>query len=357
LNGENGFNLNNTIGADHLDDYSVNLGVSWEADIWGKIKNRKEAALVTYLQSQEAAKALQTRLIAASASAYYNLVMLHEQLDIAKRNLVLSDSIVQMMRLQMEGGEATALAVQQAQVQQKITASLIPTLELAVGIQENALGILMSRQPGSITTTKDMSGFIIPDHFKTGVPASLLSHRPDVRESELALRAANSRIGVAQANMYPALSINAVGGLNSFQSGNWLTLPASLFGNVAGNLMQPVFNKRRLKTQLAVSKIEYEQLVANFKRNVLAAATEVSDALIQSEKLKEKVEITYSKNSILKEAVPNARLLFTNGMANYLEVITVQQSLLQNELEIADLKKQQITAYIQLYRSLGGGGE
>lgn len=355
LNGTNGFNLNNTIGTNHLDDYSVNLGASWDADIWGKIKNQKEVALATYMQSTETVKALQTRLISVTASSYYNLLMLHEQLAIADKNLILNDSIVHIIRLQMENGEVTALAVQQAEVQKKKTASLIPILEQALYIQENALGILMARQPGSLAITQNLYSFTIPDTFKTGIPASLLSYRPDVRESEFALRAANARIGVSQANMYPALSINVVGGLNSFQSGNWLTLPASLFGNVAGNLLQPVFNKRRLKTQLNISKIEYEQVVINFKSKVMNAATEVSDALIQAEKLKEKIEIANSQNIILKSALPNAQLLFTNGMANYLEVISVQQNLLQNELDIANLKRQQITAYIQLYRSLGGG--
>jgi multidrug efflux system outer membrane protein len=214
---------------------------------------------------------------------------------------------------------------------------------------------LMSRQPNVLPTTQDLSSFVIPDDFKTGIPASLLSHRPDIKESELVLRAANARIGVAQANMYPALSINAAGGLNSFQADKWLVLPASLFGNAAGNLLQPIFNKRQLRTQLNVSKIEYEQAVINFKSKLLNAAGEVSDALMQLEKLKEKIEIYNSQNLILQKAVPNSQQLFINGMANYLEIITAQQGLLKNELESADLKRQQITAYIQLYRSLGGG--
>lgn len=355
LNGKNGFNLNNTIGGNHLDDYSVNLGVSWEIDIWGKVKNKTEAALATWLQSREVAKAVQTRLITSAASAYYNLLMLHEQLKIARRALALSDSIVQIVRLQMENGEVTTLAVEQAEAQQKNTASLIPTIELALGIQENALSILMSRQAGAVIITQDSFSFHIPEHFKTGVPAGLLSRRPDVKESELELRAANARIGLAQANMYPVFSINAQGGLNSFQAENWLVFPASLFGNVAGNILQPVFNKRQLKTQLNVTKIEYEKASINFKSKFLNAAAEVSDALMQSEKLKEKIDIYQSQYLILQKALPNAQKLFANGMANYLEVITTQQNLLQNELGLADLKRQQTTAYILLYRSLGGG--
>jgi multidrug efflux system outer membrane protein len=355
LNGPGGFNLNNTIGASHIEDYSANIGVSWEIDIWGKVKNQKQAALASWLQSAEAAKSLQTRLIAATAAGYYNLQMLHEQLTIARENIALNDSIVNITHLQMENGAATALAVQQAEIQKKSTQSLIPTLEQALRIQENALSILMARQPGAISLDIVYNKFNIPAQFQTGIPAQLLSRRPDVRESEYALRAANAQIGLAQANMYPGLSISAVGGANSFQAANWLVLPASLFGNIAGNLIQPIFNKRKLKTKLNITKIEYEQAVANFKSKVLNAVSEVSDVLIQSEKLKEKIGITESQYSILQKAIPNAQLLFNNGMANYLEVITVEQNLLQNKLELADLKRQQVTAYIQLYRVLGGG--
>lgn len=357
LNGENGFNLNNTIGSHHLDDYSANLGVSWEIDIWGKIRKQKEAALVSYLQSQEASKALQTRLIAATASAYYNLSMLHKQLDIARKNLALNDSTVSMIRIQTENGEATTLALQQAEIQQKSTASLIPDLEQALMIQENALNLLMGEHAEDIHMGDGLDHFTIPEKFETGIPVQLLNRRPDVREREYVLRAANARIGIAQANMYPALSISVAGGINSFQFNNWMTLPASLFGNVLGNIVQPVFNKRKLKTQLNISRIEYEQAVVHFRKQVVSAVTEVSDALITSEKLKQKMEIIHSQNHLLQMAVPNARLLYFNGKANYLEVISAQQNLLQNELGLANLKREQVSAYIELYRALGGGIE
>lgn len=356
LNGNNGFNLNNTIGSKHIDDYSTNMGLSWEVDIWGKAKNHKAAAMATWLQSKEAAKYVQTQLISTTASAYYNLLMLDEQLKIAHKNLALNDSIVSLIRVQMQNGEATALAVQQAEVLQKETSALIPTLEQAIFIQENALGILMNREPGNIMRKgSGPDGFNIPEKFVTGIPAEILSRRPDVRESEFALRAANARVGVAQANMYPSLNINASTGLNAFQIGNWLALPTSIFGNVAGNLMQPVFNKRKLKTELNISKLTYERTAADFRYKVLNAVTEVSDALVKTEKLREKITIAKSQYGILQQAVPNAKLLFSNGMASYLEVIAVQQNLLQNELSLADLKRQQVTAYVQLYKALGGG--
>ncbi|QGK74281.1 efflux transporter outer membrane subunit [Flavobacterium sp. SLB02] len=355
LNGGNGFNLSNTIGTKKVEDYTLNAGVSWEIDIWGKVKKQKKAVLNEWLQSIEARKALQTRLIASAASSYYTLLMLDEQLAIARKNLALSDNTVKLIRIQFENGEATALALQQAEVQYKSTEAIIPDLEQERFIQENALNVLMGNQPDQIVLSESKTNFRTPEQLTSGVPASLMSNRPDVRQKEFELRAASARIGVAQAGLYPALNITAVGGLNSFQSSNWLNIPGSLFGTLAGGLTEPIFNKRKLRTAFNVSKITYEQKAEEFRKTVLQATKEVSDAMFKTEKLKEKITIEASKNELLQTAVTNADLLFTNGQANYLEVILVEQNLIENELKLSDLKRQQALAYIEFYRALGGG--
>lgn len=355
LNGINGFNLEQLVGVDHISDYSINIGISWEADIWGKIKNQKEAALAGWLQSQEARKALQTRLIAEAATGYYNLVMLRKQLDITRRNIALNDSIVQILRIQSDNGDATSLGVQQAEIQRKNTEALIPALLQAVVIQENALRILMAQHPDTLAVPAITAAFAVPAIVKAGIPAHLVSVRPDVREREFALRSANARIGIAQANLYPTFSISAAVGLNTFQAGNWLSFPGSLFKNVAGNALQPVFNKRQLKTQLKISEIQYDQSLTNFKSIVLKAIGEVSDALVSLEKLSERIHINQSQLSMLHKAIGDAELLYANGMANYLEIIFIQQQLLQTELNQADLQRQEVSAYVELYRALGGG--
>ena len=354
-NSLNGLSLGSFIGTNHIEDYTAALGVSWEADIWGKIRQQKEAALAAYLQSAEAVKSLQTRLIAASASAYYNLLMLREQLGIARRNLSLSDSTLHIIRFQYEAGQVSILAVQQAEVQRENTEAWIPKLEQALLIQENALSILMASEPRHIATGSGLHGFAVPDRFAVGIPAAMVGRRPDVRESEYALRIADAQVGIAQANRYPALRITAAGGLNTFQASNWFVTPASLFGNLAGNVMQPILNNRKLKTQFEAAKIQRENAVIDFRRTVLKAVGEVSDALAQLDKLKAQIELSRSQKDKLEKAIPNAQLLFNSGMATYLEVIAAQQNALQNELELADLKRQQIDAYVSLYRSLGGG--
>jgi len=356
-NSLNGLNLSSFVGTSHIEDYTAAMGVSWEADIWGKIRQQKQASLAAYLQSTEAVKSLQTRLISETASAYYTLLTLHEQLAVTRRNLALSDSTLRAVRLQYASGQATILAVQQAEVQLEQTKSWIPRLEQALLMQENALSILMAEEPQEIRVQAGLHHFAVPERFATGVPAAMVSRRPDVKEREYALAIADAEVGIANANRYPALRITAAGGLNAFQASNWFVTPASLFGNLAGNMMQPIFNGRRLKTQYEAARIARENEVIRFRQAVLTAVGEVADALAQIDKLKTQIEITESQKAKLEKAIPNAQLLFTSGMASYLEVITAQQNALQRELELADLKRQQIDAYVLLYRSLGGGVE
>ncbi|RPE09014.1 efflux transporter outer membrane subunit [Chitinophaga lutea] len=354
-NSLNGLSLENFLKTNHIEDYNLGVGISWEIDIWGKIRRQKEAALATYLQSFEAAKAIQTGLVANVANSYFNLLMLDEQLRIARSNATLSDTIVQMIRMQKTAGDVTELAVQQAIIQQQAAELLIPQLEQAAAIQENAIRILMGQMPGPVARNTTLDRFKVWDDLSTGVPAAVISNRPDVKASELGLKAANANVGVAQGAMYPALSLTANGGLNAYEIGKWFSIPNSLFGTVAGNIAQPIFQQRRLKTQLEVAKVERDQAVILFRQSVTNAVREVSDALVQLDKLQEQQTIATSRLETTQKAVFNARLLFRSGLANYLEVISAQTSSLQAELAQADIRRQRLSAMVELYRSLGGG--
>jgi outer membrane protein TolC len=171
----------------------------------------------------------------------------------------------------------------------------------------------------------------------------------------MALVVANAQLGVAQANMYPALNITAGGGWESFKSSNWFNIPNSLFGLAAGTIAQPIFTRRTLKTELEIAKLQREQAVIQFRQSVLQATGEVSDALVQVEKLKQQQLIAVGQVDTLKHAVSNAQLLFKSDMANYLEVITAQGNALQAELNLASIQRRQLGAMVELYRSLGGG--
>jgi multidrug efflux system outer membrane protein len=355
-NSLNGISLSSFLGTNHIEDYTLSSTISWEIDVWGKIRRSKQAALADYLQTFEAGRAIQTQLVAQVSNAYYNLLMMDAQLAIANRNVLLSDSIVQMMQLQKTAGEVTELAVQQAIGQQQTAALLVPQLEQAIAIQENGLRLLLGDWPGAVSRNTELSTLILNDSiFATGVPIDLLSHRPDVRASEKGLVAANARVGIAQGNMYPALNLTATGGLNAYEASNWFNIPASLFGTVMGSLTQPIFQRRTLRTQLEIAKAEREQSVIEFRQSLTGAVHEVTNALIRLDKLKTQQQVVTTRVETLQQAVKNARLLFRSGMANYLEVITAQSNALQAELDKADITRQQLSARVELYQSLGGG--
>jgi len=343
------------LGTNHIEDYSANVAVSWEADIWGKIRNQSKSALAAYLQTIEAKKAIQTGLVATVSQGYYNLLMLDAQLDIAQSNVKLNDSTLRIIRLQYDAGQVTLLAVQQAEAQQKSAAELVPQFEQNIAIQENALRILTGELPDKIARNAILDQLIIPENLATGVPAALVSRRPDVKGYELALTIANANVGINKAAMYPALRITASGGVNSFKASNWFNIPSSLFGIVAGSVVQPLLDHKELSTQYKVAQVEREKTVLQFRQSVLNAVGEVSDALVKIEKLKQQQAIAAGRVSTLQHATSNASLLFKNGMANYLEVITAQSNVLQGELELASIKRDELSAVSELYRSLGGG--
>jgi len=354
-NSLNGLNAGQFLGTRHIEDYSAGIGITWEADIWGKVSRQKEAALSNYLQTTEVRKAVQTRLVADVAQGFYNLLALDAQLEVAKRNYALDDSTVRIIRLQYDAGQATALAIEQADAQKLAAALLIPALEQNIAIQENALRVLSGALPSAVNRNITINEFHVNETFSTGVPVEMVSLRPDVRASEMTLQAANARVGIAQANMYPTLAITASGGVNSFKLTNWFNIPASLFGVASASLTQPIFQRRQLKTQYELAKIERERSVILFRQSVLNAVGEVSDALIRVEKLREQRQIATARADTLQNATRNANLLFRNGMANYLDVITAQATALQSQLQVADLKRQHLNSLVDLYRSLGGG--
>ncbi|MFD2146030.1 efflux transporter outer membrane subunit [Mucilaginibacter antarcticus] len=355
-NSLNGLSLSQFgVGTKHIEDYSANLALSWEADIWGKIRNQNRAALAAYLQTTEARKAVQTTLVSSVSQGYYTLLMLDAQLQTAQNNVKLNDSTLRIIKLQFDAGQVTSLAVQQAEAQQQSAAQLVPQFEQNIALQENALRILTGALPDKVERSKTLNDIAFADNLSAGLPTGLVSRRPDVKSSELALAVANANVGINQAQMYPALRITAQGGINSFKASNWFNVPASLFGIVSGSLITPLLNHKEFKTNYEVAKVNREKTVIQFRQTVLNAVGEVSNALVRIDKLKEQQDIAANRVAVLQKATSNANQLFKNGMANYLEVITAQGNVLQSELTLATIKTQRLNAVAELYRSLGGG--
>jgi len=336
--------------------YTAALSVSWEADIWAKLQNSKKAALAEYLRSTDAARAVRTTLVSSVAQGYWNLTMLDEQIDIARRNIALADTTLAMMRLQYDAGNVTSLAVDQQEAQLLTAKLALPKLEASRTAQENALSILAGRMPGTpIKRGNGAKAVVLPDSLGAGVPLALLRNRPDVRAAEASLMEAHAMTGVNKAMMYPSLTVTAEGGLNAIESSKWFSTPGSLFESLLGGLTQPVFRHGQLKAQYEQSKIKRDQAELTFRKTLFVAVGEVSNALVQVDKTSEQESIAEARVAALRKAASNSRLLFNSGMATYLEVITAESSLLQSELELADVQRSHLAAIADLYRAVGGG--
>lgn len=354
-NSMNGMMAGQFMGKRYMEDYTASVNISWEADIWGKIRGRKEQALAEYLKTQEAAKAVKTQLVASVVQGYYNLLMLDTQLDITKSNLTYADSTLKYLEKQQELGLTTALAVQQQEIVKDQILKSIPALESSVAIQENAISLLTGSMPDRVERSAGLNNVQSPDKIAAGIPSELLSYRPDIKSAELEVRKSVAAIHVAKMNMYPSLNITAQGGLNAFQASKWFSIPGSLFGMAAGAIAQPILNGKQLKTQYEQSKLLADQAELGFKQSVLKAVGEVSDALVQIRKLEEQQKIAEGLAAKSSEAVKKADILFKYNSATYVEVIIAQTNKLQTELDLASLKAQRLNAITALYRAVGGG--
>lgn len=342
---------------DYMDDYSANLRMSWEVDIWGKAAMQKRDAKAAYFAQKENLSALKTRIIVQVAQSYYNLLGLDEQLKIAQKNIELSDSTLQMMKLQYNSGSISSLAVNQTEAQKKTAELLVPLAKANIAVQENALQILCGEYPNTITRSGNLNVDEFAFEMPAGIPASLLSRRPDVKASEYAVMSATAKTGLAKATMYPTLSLSPSIGINSFEFDTWFNFPGSVTKNIAANLAQPIFQKKALRTAYEVAVLEQEKAVVQFKQSFITAVGEVSDAMSQLKYADERIKLSEEKASSLEKATSDASLLYKSGMANYLEVITAQNSALQNDLDVVAIKLEKLNAAINLYRALGGGVE
>ncbi|SDZ77414.1 efflux transporter, outer membrane factor (OMF) lipoprotein, NodT family [Arachidicoccus rhizosphaerae] len=334
--------------------FANTVAVDWEIDIWGKIKREKEQAKSHYLETFEAKKAVQTALVADVADAYYNLIMLDEQLQVATRNYHLRSNTLKMVELQYQAAEVTALAVQQTKNQVLKAQALIPDLKKEIAVQENALKMLTGNISLNVGKRSALSE-IPADSLYKEIPLYYVQNRPDVLAAEYDLMAANAAVGVAQASRLPNLSITFEGGMDAMLPKNWFNIPGSLLGDFFGGITQPVFHKRKLKTEYEVSKLERDQSEIAFQKAVYGGITEVRNALVAVRQLSEQLTIAKEQVAVSQKAVHSAALLFTAGEATYLEVITAQSNELDSELNLASLKAELMSARIQLYRALGGG--
>ncbi len=335
------------------DQFDVTANLSWEADIWGKIRSNKRATQAGYLQSVAGHQAVKTQLVSSITNTYYNLLALDAQLEVTKQTIATRESSVETIKALKDAGQVTQVAVDQNIAQYNSAKALQVDIETAIFKTENMLSILLGKSGQHFERSSlDVQQF--EQELKLGVPATLLSNRPDVMAAEYNLIQSFELTNVARSNFYPSLKLTASGGFQSLELDKLLNAN-SLFATIIGGLTQPLLNQRSLKTQREVAIAQQEQSLLQFKKTLLVAGNEVSNALFTYESEAKKYEFRKSEVEALRTAEANSEELLKSGYANYLDLLTARQSALSAELNIIDSKLQQLVSIVDLYEALGGG--
>ncbi len=340
---------------DRAEQYQLAGNLSWEADIWGKIRSNKRAANAQYLQTIAANQAVKTQVITGIASIYYQLLTLDAQLKIAEQTLENRNKSVETIQALKEAGQVTEVAVKQTEAQKLATEIIIEDLKYNITILENTMSILLGENVQKIERSTFEEQELNPE-IKIGVPAQLLSRRPDVIAAEYGLVSAFELVNVSRSNFYPSLTITATGGLQSLDFGELFTAN-SLFANIVAGLTQPIFNQRQIRTQHEIAKANQQKALIQFEQALKTAGKEVSDALANYRNETRKIQIREQQVETLKKASEYSEELLAYGLANYLEVLTAKDNALNSELNLIDNRYKQFNAIITLYRALGGGWE
>lgn len=358
-------NLNGSAGYGELSDnanqanipgserYTASLSSSWELDVWGKLTSAKKASYAALLQTEATRRAVQTRLIATVANAYYQLLALDRQLEITRQTVEIRRQDVETVKSLKESSVVTGVSVQQSIANRYAAEVTIPELNQQIIELENDLSILLGRTPGGIERGT-LSNQETIDSLATGVPAQLLRNRPDILAAEYSFRSAFELTNNARAYFYPSFTLTAEGGFQSLSTQD-LFQPGSVFYNIIGGLTQPLFNRGQNRARLKQSKAQQQQALLQLRSSILNAGREVSNALNQFQNAEQKMELRQQQLTALENAAEYSRQLLQYGEANYTEVLTAQQNLLSAQLSGVNDNLQQLTAGVNLYRALGGG--
>lgn len=337
-------------------DFFLGARSTWEIDIWGKLRNRRKAAYMRFLASEKGRHALVTALVAEVARYYYTLLALDGELEIIQKNIELQQNAVELVGIQKQAGRVTELAVQQFTAQLLNTRSRQRQLQQQIVQAENELNRLLGRYPQPIPRGQSLQMRELPGQVITGLPAQMISRRPDIRQAELELQAANIDVEVVRAEFLPSLNLNAYIGVQSFRA-ETLFNPASLAAGVLSGLAAPVFNRRFLKANYGQSVAVSREAFNRYRQTILNGYSEVTTNLRGVENYRQVAELQAQEVDVLRQAVSVSKDLFTGGYASYIEVITAQRSVLEAELALITTKQAQFTSLTDLYRALGGGWE
>jgi multidrug efflux system outer membrane protein len=332
----------------------VNLSAAWELDFWGKFRRATEAARANLLASEWARQEVVSTLVANVAAAYFQLRALDLELEISKRTFDSRQESLRLTQILANGGATSLLDVRQAEQLVFTAGAEIPALEQQIEQQENFLSILLGQNPGDITRGETLTKQRQPSQVPPGLPSSLLERRPDIRQAEEQLVAANAEIGVARAAYFPQIVLSGSGGFQSSALTNLFSGPAGAW-SFGASLAQPIFTGGRLRSGVRLAEAQQQTAALFYQQSIQGAFRSVSDALVAYRKTR---EFRAQQELLFQSAEDAARLShmrYTGGATGYLEVLTNETNAFSAELGLAQARLNELLALVQLYQALGGG--
>ena len=349
-NADQGQRMNNI-----REEYFVGFQSSWEADIWGRMRNQKKAAYSRFLASEKGKHVVTTALVAEIARLYYELLAVDNELEVVRKNIDFQEIALEIINIQKMGGRATELAVQQFTAQLLSTKALEKEKEQRIIELETQINLLMGRYPQPIVREKDISELPLPETIHEGIPSNLLLNRPDIQQAELELIAMEADLEAARAAFLPTLTISPYVGFNALSPSLLFQTPQSLAAGMLGGITAPIFNRKRIRADFNRSVAMRAEAFYRYQQSIITGYGEVVNNIRGIDNLEQVYALKEEEVEVLLNAVSTSNVLFTSGYASYLEVITAQKSVLEAELELANIKKGIFHSVIGLYRALGGG--
>jgi multidrug efflux system outer membrane protein len=332
----------------------IGLNASWEADVWGRIRRSNEAAKAQYLATEEARRAVMLSLVSEVAQAYFELLGLDLQLEIAKQNTASFGDTLKLFTQRLEGGVASKLQTSRAGAAEATAAATIPELQRQIELKENEINLLLGQNPGTVARSTKLLDQTLPPDVPSGIPSALLERRPDVLSAEQQVRAANAAIGVAQANFFPQIGLTAFLGRGSSPLANFSS-PNAIIWNALARAAGPIYQGGALKAQKRQAIAVWKETALQYQQTALSAFQDVSNALIS----REQYEATRAEQAravqAYEESVKVAFERYNAGKASYYEVLEAQQLLFPAQSNLAQTQLNQRLVIVQLYKALGGG--
>ena len=333
-------------------NYSALLSASWELDLWGRIRREDEAARANLLATEQARLGVALTLVSAIVSGYVTLLDLDRRLEIAEATVEGRRSNVEVFQMRLDGGAVSDFEMLQVTAEYETAVGAIPELQQAIARQENALSVLVGRNPGPIGRGRALQDLAAPP-VPAGLPSELITRRPDILQSEQQLVAANALVGAARTLYFPTLSLTGYGGSASNALDDLFTGPARTWSFV-GQLLGPIFAGGAIDSANLQAQARREQALASYEQTIQNAFRDVDDALAAIQSTRALVESLERRVAALRQAVELARLRYDNGYADYLEVLDTERSLFSAELSLSTARGDGYRSLVDLYRALGG---